>query len=177
MLVLLDQGFDANAFLAEVAGTGAMLLARAKATRNPAVIAHLPDGSYQARLDDLDVRMIDAGVAMTGADGTRVADTYRLITTLSDYRAFPATDLVRLYHERWEIESAFLALRHTLLDGRVLRSGDRPRGQAKREFDQPGRGLCGVDRLEADPGEDGNERHLGHLFAHDQERVVELGGA
>jgi hypothetical protein len=34
--------------------------------------------------------------------------------------------LVRLYHERWEIESAFLALRHTLLDGRVLRSGDQP---------------------------------------------------
>ena len=32
----------------------------------------------------------------------------------------------RLYHERWEIESAFLALRHTLLGGRVLRSGDRP---------------------------------------------------
>ena len=28
--------------------------------------------------------------------------------------------------ERWEIESAYLALRHTLLDGRVLRSGDRP---------------------------------------------------
>jgi hypothetical protein len=126
MLVLLDRGFDANAFLAEVAGTGAMLLARAKATRNPAVLAHLPDGSYHARLDDLDVRMIDADLAMTGADGTKVADTYRLITTLTDYRAYPATALVRLYHERWEIESAFLTLRHTLLEGRVLRSGDRP---------------------------------------------------
>ena len=41
------------------------------------------------------------------------------------HQAFPA-DLVRLYHERWEIESAPLALRHTLLNGRVLRSGDRP---------------------------------------------------
>jgi hypothetical protein len=29
-----------------------------------------------------------------------------------------------LYHERWEHEVAFLALRHTLLRGRVLRSGD-----------------------------------------------------
>ena len=126
MLVLLDRAFDANAFLAEVASTGAMLLARAKATRNPAVVAHLPDGSYLARLDDMPVRMADADVAMTGADGTRVADRYRLITTLTDHRAFPAAALVRLYHERWEIESAFLALRHTLLDGRVLRSGDRP---------------------------------------------------
>ena len=33
---------------------------------------------------------------------------------------------MRLYHERWEIESAYYALRHTLLAGRVLRSGDRP---------------------------------------------------
>jgi hypothetical protein len=72
------------------------------------------------------VRMIDADVAMTGADGTTVADKYRLITTLTDYSAFPAASLVRLYHERWEIESTFLALRHTLLGGRVLRSGDRP---------------------------------------------------
>ena len=34
--------------------------------------------------------------------------------------------MVRLYHERWAIESAYFALRHTLLQGRVLRSGDRP---------------------------------------------------
>lgn len=31
---------------------------------------------------------------------------------------------MRLYHERWEIESAYYALRHTLVNGRVLRSGD-----------------------------------------------------
>ena len=63
---------------------------------------------------------------MTGADGSRVRDGYRLITTLTDHRRFPAAALVRLYHERWEIESAYFALRHTLLDGHVLRSGDRP---------------------------------------------------
>jgi hypothetical protein len=126
MLLLLDRGFDGNDFLADIAGTGAMLLCRAKATRNPPVLEHLPDGSYLSQLGDLPVRMIDAQVVMTGADGSRVADGYRLITTLTDYRACPAADLVRLYHERWEIESAFLALRHTLLAGRVLRSGDRP---------------------------------------------------
>jgi hypothetical protein len=126
MLVLLDRAFDANAFLADIAGTGAVLVCRAKSARNPAVTGRLPDGSYLARLDDLPVRMIDAEVAMTGTDGSRVADSYRLITTLTDHRAFPAADLVRLYHERWEIESAFLALRHTLLTGHVLRSGDRP---------------------------------------------------
>jgi Insertion element 4 transposase N-terminal/Transposase DDE domain len=127
MLILLDRAFDAAAFLTAVDATGAMLLARAKSTRKPPVLAHLPDGSYLSRLDNsLDVRIIEAHVAMTGTDGSRVADSYRLITTLTDHRRYPAADLVRLYHERWEIESAFLALRHTLLDGRVLRSGDRP---------------------------------------------------
>ncbi|HEY5359491.1 MAG TPA: IS4 family transposase [Streptosporangiaceae bacterium] len=127
MLILLDRAFDAAAFLAEITATGAMLLARARSTRKPPVLAHLPDGSCLSRLDSgLAVRIIEAGVAMTGADGTRVADSYRLITTLTDHRRYPADALVRLYHERWEIESAYLALRHTLLDGRVLRSGDRP---------------------------------------------------
>ena len=126
MLVLLDRGFDGNAFLAQVHATGAVLLGRAKSTRTPLVLAHLPDGSYLSRLDALDVRIIEADVAMTGADGSRIADSYRLITTLLDPGRYPADALVRLYHERWEIESAYLALRHTLLDGRVLRSGDRP---------------------------------------------------
>ena len=36
MLVLLDRAFDGNTFLAEIAATGAVLLARAKSTRNPA---------------------------------------------------------------------------------------------------------------------------------------------
>jgi hypothetical protein len=134
MLVHLDRAFDANAFLAEVADTGAMLLAQAKATRNPAVIAHLPDGSYQARLDDLSVRMIDADVAMNGADGTRVTDRYRLITTLTDHRAYPTAAMIGLYRERWEIESAFLALHHTLLDGRVLRSDDQPGVEQELQF-------------------------------------------
>jgi hypothetical protein len=72
------------------------------------------------------VRIIDADLRMTGADGSHVGDRYRLITTLLDDHQYPAADLVGLYHERWEIESAYLALRHTLLTGHVLRSGDRP---------------------------------------------------
>ena len=126
MLVLVDRAFDGNAFLSDVHATGAMVLARAKSTRNPRVLAHLPDGSWLSHLDDLDVRIIEADVTMTGADGSRTGDRYRLITTLTDHHRYPALALVRLYHERWEIESAFLALRHTLLNARVLRSGDQP---------------------------------------------------
>jgi Insertion element 4 transposase N-terminal/Transposase DDE domain len=104
MLVLADRAFDSNAFLAEIAATGAVPLVRAKSTRTPLVLRHLPDGSYLSCLDGLDVRIIEAEVAMTGADGTRIADSCRLITTLLDHRRYPADALIRLYHERWEIE-------------------------------------------------------------------------
>jgi hypothetical protein len=126
MLILLDRAFDAATFLGDIASTGAMLLARSKSTRKPPVLEHLPDGSYLSRLDDLTVRIIEADLTMTGADGSRVHDRYRLITTLLDHHRYPAFELVKLYHERWEIEIAYLALRHTLLNGHVLRSGDRP---------------------------------------------------
>jgi hypothetical protein len=71
------------------------------------------------------VRIIEADLTMTGTDGSRVHDRYRLITSLLDHRRYPAYELVKLYHERWEIEIAYLALRHTILDGHVLRSGDQ----------------------------------------------------
>jgi hypothetical protein len=63
-------------------------------------------------------------VTVTCRDGTRYGGEYRLATTLTDHRAFPAAALMALYHERWEHEVTYLALRHTLLQGRILRSGD-----------------------------------------------------
>jgi hypothetical protein len=125
MLLLLDRGFDSAGFLAAVHDTGALLLVRARSQRVPAVLTHLPDGSYRSELDGLAVRIIEADLRMRGADGTRIGDRYRLITTLLDHQRYPADALIRLYHERWEIESAYLALRHTMLDAHVLRSGDR----------------------------------------------------
>jgi hypothetical protein len=125
MLLLLDRAFDANTFLHEVHATGAVVLARARSARNPCVRQHLPDGSYLSDLDGMTVRIIEADVTITGSDDSRLADNYRLITTLTDHNRYPAPALVRLYHERWEIESAYYALRHTLLGGHVLRSGDR----------------------------------------------------
>ena len=35
---------------------------------------------------------------MTGADGSRVRDGYRLITTLMDHPRFPAATVVQLCH-------------------------------------------------------------------------------
>ncbi|MET8422304.1 transposase, partial [Streptomyces sp. NPDC005134] len=124
-LVLIDRGFDSNTFLAQVAATGAQFLARCKSTRRPPLLRALSDGSYLSRLGELPVRVIEADIVCVLADGTHVGGRYRLATTLLDPASDPAERLIRLYAERWEIESAFFSLRSTLMAGRVLRSGDQ----------------------------------------------------
>jgi hypothetical protein len=124
MLVLTDRGFDAAAFLEAVAATRAQFLARLTSTRRLPVTARLDDGTFLSRIGSLTVRVIEAEVIVACADGTRYCGRYRLATTLADHRRYPAAALIRLYHERWEHEVAYLALRHTLLNGRVLRSED-----------------------------------------------------
>lgn len=131
MLVLADRAFGYAGFITGVAATGADLLARTTSTRTtstrrPVVVRHLPDGSFLTIIGGRQVRMIEADVTVTGRDGSRVGDRYRLITTLLDHDRYPAGELVGLYHERWEIEIAFYAICHTLLQGHLLRSGDRP---------------------------------------------------
>ena len=124
MLVLMDRGFDAGEFLAGVAATRAQFLVRLAAVRCPPVLRRFPDGSVLSVIGGVRVRIITASVTVTCHDGTSYGDSYRLATTLLDWRACPADALIGLYHERWEHEITYLALRHTLLHGRVLRSHD-----------------------------------------------------
>jgi hypothetical protein len=101
MLVLADQGFDAAAFLGEIAAAGAQFLVRLGFRRRLPVLARLDDGSFLSRIGELPVRVIEAHVAVACADGTTYTGRYRLVTTLLDHRRYPATALIRLYHERW----------------------------------------------------------------------------
>ncbi|MFI5867304.1 IS4 family transposase [Streptomyces sp. NPDC051546] len=124
MLVLWDKGFDNNAFLATVTDTSAQVLGRLRSNRRTPVLTRLVDGSYLSVIGTVNVRIIDARITVTCADGTSFTGSYRLVTTLTDARRYPATALVGLYHQRWEHESAYYALRHTIMNGRNLRSGD-----------------------------------------------------
>ncbi|PSK67356.1 hypothetical protein B0E53_00702 [Micromonospora sp. MH33] len=67
------------------------------------------------------VRIIACEITVSTTAGTRTG-VYRLTTTLLDHRRFPAFEIVKLYHERWEVESAYLEIKSTLLGRRVLRS-------------------------------------------------------
>ncbi|MBB2914639.1 hypothetical protein FHS43_005951 [Streptosporangium becharense] len=104
--------------------TGAQVLGRLRNNRRTPILAMLTDGSYLSVIGALQIRVIEAQVTVICVDGTTFTGTYRLATTLTDARRYPAAALVRLYHQRWEHESAYYALRHTIMQGRILRSGD-----------------------------------------------------
>ncbi|TDB92654.1 IS4 family transposase, partial [Nonomuraea longispora] len=121
MLLLGDRNFAATDLLNQLAATGADLLVRCKSGRNLPALARCRDGSTLARLGALTVRVIDAEITIRTPAGTRTGH-YRLLTTLTDATTHPAADLIRLYHERWEIETAYAELKATILSGHVLRS-------------------------------------------------------
>lgn len=121
MIVLADRNFAAQHLLAQVAATGADILVRCKNTRSMPVLARYRDGSHLSMLGALRVRVVNAEVTISTSTGRR-GGRYRLATTLLDPERYPATELIRLYHERWEIETAYLELKSSMLGGRVLRA-------------------------------------------------------
>ncbi|MFD4760979.1 transposase [Streptomyces sp. NPDC058439] len=128
MLLLADAAFDGNEFLDAAHRSGARFLVRSGARRVPTPAEHLGDGSYLARIGYrvlrglLPVRVIEAALTVTLADGTVRTEQWRLITNLMDPVRYPAAELVDLYHRRWQAETTYFSITATMLDGRVLRS-------------------------------------------------------
>lgn len=113
MLVLADRGFCGFGLWARAAATGADLLWRVKTSVRPTPIKDLDDGSWLAEIrpsgrerkstDPITVRVIDYAVD----DGRDNAETYRLLTTITDPNQADAEELAAAYRQRWEIESTF----------------------------------------------------------------------
>jgi Insertion element 4 transposase N-terminal/Transposase DDE domain len=128
MLLLADAGFDAVVFLHAIRERGAQFLIRSSSSRIPTPAGRLGDGSYLARLGYgvlpalIRVRVIEAEITVTLSDGTVRTEQWRLLTSLLDPDRYPAAELVRIYHERWQAETTYFSIKATLLDGRVLRS-------------------------------------------------------
>ena len=121
MVLLADRNYAAAAVVAALAATRAELVIRCKSGRRLPVLARYCDGSWLSAIGAVRVRVIDAQITVHTTEGSRTSD-YRLITTLLDVHRYPAGELVTLYHQRWEIETAFLELKSSILGGRVLRA-------------------------------------------------------
>ncbi|KAB1976634.1 IS4 family transposase [Streptomyces triticiradicis] len=137
MVLLAGAYYDAFDFLHTVTGTGASFLMPSTRTRRPTMRHPLPDGSYLTTIcagkyqavrgyGRLDVRIVEARMTVTLADGTRRTELWRLITSLLDVDRYPAHELIALYHHRWQAETCYFSLKSTILDGRVLRSRTVP---------------------------------------------------
>jgi hypothetical protein len=109
MLCLADRGFFGYELWNQAIATGADLLWRVKSTLKLGELEKLSDGSYLGHLrfrgrgPGKPVRVIQ--FTLTFKNGKR--EQYRLITTIMDHRRAPATELARLYSERWTIETMF----------------------------------------------------------------------
>lgn len=116
MLVLWDRGFFSYSLWKRLLRRGVHILARVKKHLVLRPLRTLADGSYLAKIyrNDHDRQRDRAGIRVrvlryTLDDPQRVghADEHRLLTTLLDAAAYPARELICLYHERWEIELVY----------------------------------------------------------------------
>ncbi len=130
MLCLADRGLLSFDLWRQAAGTGAALLWRARGTFTLPILERFADGSYRSALrwndqcrspdrTTIPVRVLE----YTLPDRPTGPRSYRLVTNLLEPARAPAAELAGLYHERWEMETAFDELKTHLKGGqRVLRS-------------------------------------------------------
>jgi hypothetical protein len=80
---------------------------------------------------DITVRVIEFLITVACEDGTTRTERYRAVTTLLDWRRYPAADLAAAYARRWGIQTAYRQAKSCLAGSRVLRS--RTPGLARQE--------------------------------------------
>jgi Insertion element 4 transposase N-terminal/Transposase DDE domain len=116
MLLLWDRGFFSYALWKEVMARRAKVLARVTSRLILEPIRDRADGSYLAKIYPTpeDRRKDRGGIVVrviryTLDDPQRVghAEVHTLITNLFDEDIYPATELIILYHERWEQELVY----------------------------------------------------------------------
>jgi len=151
MLNLADRGFFSMDRFLRFSGTGAHLAWRVKDRAKSVplkTLKTLPDGSELVilhesdgmrtrrrrdtgnpraeRLPDTTARLVTFTVTATTRSGRTKTTRMRVLTTLLDYKAYPAREIAVLYAERWQIEIAFLHLKRTVRGPRRPLRGQSP---------------------------------------------------
>ena len=133
MLCLADRNFFGFELWQLARGTGADLLWRMKKNMRMACEQRLPDGSYLSHVypsqrdrrnktNGIVLRVID--YRLEGIEGSE--PIYRLATNILDPDKAPAGELAALYHQRWEIETAFDELKTHLRGARIVLRSKTP---------------------------------------------------
>jgi hypothetical protein len=133
MLCLADRGFFGFEMWKLAAATGADLLWRVRKNIHLPCEKRLPDGSYLSRIypsqqdqrrgrNGIVVRVIE--YRLEGVEGAE--PLYRLATTILDHELASAAELAALYHQRWEIETAFDELKTHLRGAHIVLRSKTP---------------------------------------------------
>ncbi len=133
MLCLADRGFMGFDLWREALATQAALVWRAKDNMKFPVEERFDDGSYRSTLrwnyfcrskdrTPIPVRVIEYELP----DVRDAKPRYRIVTSILDPDDAPAAELAALYHERWEIETAFDELKTHLRGARVVLRSKTP---------------------------------------------------
>ena len=140
MLCLADRHFLGYELWSQARDTGADLLGRGTKNLRLERKTILPDGSHLSRIfrSDRDRRRQINGIPVRvieyRLEGSPEPESrYQLVTTILDPRKAPAEGLAALYHERWEIETAFDELKTHLRGGRIVLRSQTP-NLVKQEF-------------------------------------------
>jgi len=111
-LLLLDSGFYYCATFRKILRRRAHFLIPAKENMRPQVVHTLANGDYLCQILDYSTKTtLTVRVVFVYRNGFR---RRRLITSLLDSTAFPASELARLYHMRWDIETFYRDFKQTL---------------------------------------------------------------
>src|SRR6266540_5685263 len=94
-----------------------MLAARRRKAGDPAL----------ARLPDVIARLVEFDVLVTDAAGKTKTSRFRVLTTLLDHEAYPASQIAAVYAERWQVEIAYYRIKVTLRGAGAALRGRTPR--------------------------------------------------
>jgi len=133
VLCLADRLFSNYRLWNAARKNGADLLWRVSLSLHLTPTRSLPDGSFLSTLrpsdkdrragsEPVEVRVID--YHLKGVENPE--PLYRLITTILDAEAAPASELAALYHQRWEIETALDELKTHLRGSRIVLRSKMP---------------------------------------------------
>jgi Insertion element 4 transposase N-terminal/Transposase DDE domain len=135
-LTIVDRGFYAYLWIHELlsGGTERHVMVRAKKNLKYEIVEVLPDGSALARVrphkklhkehpelpESILLRVIE--YQLPGGEPSR------LFVSLLDPIAYPAEELVSLYHERWELELGFDEIKTHMLERKECLRSKKPEG-------------------------------------------------
>lgn len=111
-LLLLDSGFYYCATFTKILLRNAHFIIPATKNMRPQVLRTLGEGDYLCQVKHYeDKTTLTLRVLFVHRNGFR---RRRLVTSLLEPTQFPASELARLYHMRWDIETFYRDFKHTL---------------------------------------------------------------